>query len=533
MNPDGVSYLDVGQSFFHRDWANAVNAWWSPLYSWTLGLVLGIVNPGPKWEFPLVHLVNLAVFLLALFAFRFFLHALLKFNEPLSKPWPQDRKSLPQWAFMLLAYPIFLWIALEVETLYDVSPDMAVLACFCLSAGFLLRLRPEDKLWKFALFGLILGLGYWTKTILFPLGFVILATGYWWRRGNRWGRGIAVALLAFLCSSAPLIFLLSAQKDRFTFGDSGRLNFAWYVSPHTFWRNWQGEVPGSGTPAHPTRQLLQHPPVFQFDGPVVGTYPPWTDPSYWNEGLQGHFKLKPELEVLAGTVPSELRLLLLARPQLVTALIVLALLSGSEWFTGLHQLWPLIAMSGAGMALYLPLVENDRYLGGFVIVLFLTLLIALRLRVWDQTSAAYVTLAVFLTMTAATADYTVRILTNHLAIPGSGPNSTVQDVTAAEELWRMGIRPGDKVAVIGDGTGAYWARLAKLRIIAEIMDANHGPREFWDSPEEVRESVYQIFAKTPAKLVVSTCRVCPPGLMNGWENIAGTPYCVYRLQPSR
>lgn len=27
MNPDGISYLDVGDSFFRRDWANAVNAW--------------------------------------------------------------------------------------------------------------------------------------------------------------------------------------------------------------------------------------------------------------------------------------------------------------------------------------------------------------------------------------------------------------------------------------------------------------------------------------------------------------------------
>ena len=26
MNPDGISYLDVGDSFFRRDWANAVNA---------------------------------------------------------------------------------------------------------------------------------------------------------------------------------------------------------------------------------------------------------------------------------------------------------------------------------------------------------------------------------------------------------------------------------------------------------------------------------------------------------------------------
>ena len=50
----------------------------------------------------------------------------------------------------------------------------------------------------------------------------------------------------------------------------------------------------------------------QFPG-----YPPWTDPSFWNEGLQAHFKLRPQMEVLARTVPSELRLLFRARPELV------------------------------------------------------------------------------------------------------------------------------------------------------------------------------------------------------------------------
>jgi hypothetical protein len=79
MNPDGISYLDVGDSFFRRDSVNAMNAWWSPLYPWTIGLVLGVAKPSPKWEFPLVHLVNLGVFVIALFAFRCLLHTLLRF----------------------------------------------------------------------------------------------------------------------------------------------------------------------------------------------------------------------------------------------------------------------------------------------------------------------------------------------------------------------------------------------------------------------------------------------------------------------
>lgn len=441
---------------------------------------------------------------------------------------------MPDWALVLLTYPIFWWIALDVDGLDGVTPDLAVGACFCLTAGMLLDLRPDDTLWKFASFGMALGIGYWTKAIFFPLGFVTLTTAYLWKRSRPgWGRGMLVAGLVFLCTSAPLILLLSDQKGRFTFGDSGKINYAWYVSPRTFHRNWQGEVPGSGTPLHPTRQLLRHPPLFEFDGPVVGTYPPWTDPSYWNDGLQWHFKLKPQLEVFASTVRSEVRLLFRDRPDLVAGVIILALLSGRRWLTGLRQLWPLVAVSMVGMGLYLPLVENDRYLGGFVLVLFLTLLAAVRLRPDVQKSAAYIVVAVFITMAIATADYTVRVVTHHLAIPGNGPNSTVQDTTAAEQLWRMGVRPGTKVALIGDGTGAYWAHLAKLRIVAEIMDSMEQSREFWNAPEEVKQHVYDVFAQARAKLVVTSCPLCSPGTPTGWQHIEGTSYCMRPLQPSQ
>jgi hypothetical protein len=531
MNPDGMSYLDVGESFFRRDWANAVNAWWSPLYPWTVGFVLGIGKPSPRWEFPLVHAVNFVVFAIALLAFRFFVHELLAFRrERVGDGASGEAESLPDWAVLLLAYPIFWWIALEVVTIYDVSPDLAVMACFSLAAGILLRLRASDKLWKFALFGVILGIGYWTKAVLFPLGFVILAVGYWWRRSERsWRIGIVTSAVVFLCACAPLIFLFSQQKGRFTFGDSGRVNYAWNVAPRTQTRNWQGQEPQSGTPVHPTRQLLRHPPVFEFDGPVVGTYPPWTDPSYWNEGLRAHFELRPQIEVLTGTLRSEIRLLLVARPALVVGIIVLALLSGYSWWLNLWSVWPLIAMSVTGLAMYLPLIENDRYLGGFVLVLFALLIAAAQVHTQEKRAAIYVVFAVFLALALSTADYTVRIVTHHWAIPGVGPYSAAQDVVAAEQLWHMGVRPGDKVAVITDGTGAYWARLAKVRIVAEIMDMNHGAREFWNAPADVKQNVYRIFVQAHATAAVSACPACPAPGSEGWQPIAGTPYCVRML----
>ena len=144
--------------------------------------------------------------------------------------------------------------------------------------------------------------------------------------------------------------------------------------------------------------------------------------------------------------------------------------------------------------------------------------------------------AVFLVMALGTADYTLRVFTSHLAIAGSGPNSTGQDLVAAQELRRMGAQPGDKVAVIGDGASAYWARLGKLRIVAEIMDTNmdanmdrnQGSKQFWDAPEEARQNVYNLLAQAQAKLVVASCPPCPSAAL-GWKSIAGTSYCVRPL----
>jgi hypothetical protein len=532
MNPDGVSYLDLGDALVRRDWTHAVNAYWSPLYGWALGVVVGGIQPSPKWEFPLVHAVNFAIFLVALFCFRYFLHEVFRFcREPdgLGPAHSESRLALPEWALLLLGYSTFLWASLELVSLYDVSPDQAVLSCVCFEAGLLLRLRRDPTLRNFALLGLLLGLGYWIKAILFPLGIITVALVYGWRRPPRiWRYGALVSLLTFLAMSAPLVLMLSVEKGRPTFGDSGRLNYAWAVSPRTFWRNWQGEPPGSGTPAHPSRQLMQNPPVFEFGSPVPGTYPPWTDPSYWNEGLRWHFNLRSQVQVLVANFATEIDLLLRAQPGLVIAVIVMALLSGGVWFAGLRELWPLIALPVAAFALYLPVHVEGRFLGGFVVVLFLTLLAAARLRPADQKSAGYVVIAVFITMALGTADVTVRYATHRLAIPGSGPNSAWTDAVAAEQLHRMGSRPGDKVAVIGDGTGAYWARLARLRIVAEVMGANHGAAQFWESSQETKERVYAAFASAGASSAVASC---PAHGADGWQAIPGTDYCVLPLHP--
>src|SRR5438128_10511343 len=45
MNPDGISYLDIGDAYWRGDWHMAINAYWSALHSWILGLFLKVLKP--------------------------------------------------------------------------------------------------------------------------------------------------------------------------------------------------------------------------------------------------------------------------------------------------------------------------------------------------------------------------------------------------------------------------------------------------------------------------------------------------------
>ncbi len=522
MNPDGISYLDVGDAFVHHDWAVGINGWWSPLYAWTLGIVVNIVKPAPQWEFPLVHAVNFAIFAFALFAFGFFLRSLLASTNQLSLPgtWA----NLPESSIQLLGYAIFLWISLEVITVYDVSPDLAVSGFVYLMVGALLRLRQTSALRHSLLLGVSLGVGYWTKAILLPVGLFSVCVALLWSREKLWRRRLIQAVLVFAFVAAPFIVLLSAEKHRFTFGDSGKVNYAWAMS-NAPTRNWQGGQSDAGQPLHPTRLVLSSPPVYEFNGPVVGTYPPWTDPSYWNQGIRVHFRFGRQMRVLATTVPSEARLLLRSQPALVAEIVFLLFIGGMGVWVGVRKLWPILVIPLAGMGAFIPIIENDRYIGAFVLVFFVVLLACTR--VPDQKTAKCLSVAVFIAMALGTVDLTVRIATHHPSIPGNLPTSTDDHVAVAQRLWTSGIHPGDSVAVIGDGTGAYWARLGKFHIVAEVMGMGHGAEQFWKSPEESRAKVCDTFLRANAKIAVGAC---PAEIPEGWQRIPGTPFCFRRLR---
>src|SRR5215208_5932895 len=173
MNEDGVSYLDLGDAYLAGDW-RPINSVWSPLYPLILGSVLRLVRPSLQWEFTVVHLVNFGVYVLALICFEFFWRETRRALETEVRSDP-GKIILPEWAWWTFGHTLFIWSAVVLIRLRTVTPDMVVAAIVYLAAGLLVRIgTAQSRPTTHPAFGGLLGLGYLTKAVMFPIGLIFL-----------------------------------------------------------------------------------------------------------------------------------------------------------------------------------------------------------------------------------------------------------------------------------------------------------------------------------------------------------------------
>jgi len=527
MISDGVSYLDIGDAYFRGDWAAAVNAYWSPMYSWCLGFALYLLKPSMWWEFVTVHVVNLIIYVAALFCFRFFIHSILRALRSDGAADSHDLVALPDSVLMGLGYGLFLWCSLVLIDVGRVTPDLLTAAILFLIAGYLVELRVENSYPKFAVFGVLNGFAYLSKGVMFPLGFGFLVILFFSdKRSKARIGGVLLSAVMFVAVCSPFILALSKQKGRLTFGDTGKLAYAALVSPGTPQIHWQGEPAGSGTPRHPTRKLLDDPPVFEFGEPVHGTYPPWDDPSYWNEGVQWTFRLRSQLRVLVKSAFAYEDVVFSELGLLAGALIFL-FIGGTPTRRAIAANWPLLAAACLSLAAYAPVLVITRYVGASIVVLGVAIFAGVRLRKDEKLDSLtkYVAAAVVATVLLTVGGHVVDTIYANNTV-GADPSSK-EEIEAAAALTRMGMRAGDKVSVVGVGAVNHWARAGRFRIVAEIPAAGVGAREFWAAPAERRNLAYACLSTTGAKALIAWSPPASTRADAHWRRIADTDYYVY------
>jgi hypothetical protein len=532
MNPDGISYLDIGDAYFRADWTLAINPVWPPLYAWLLGLVNFIVKPSMQWEFPTVQIVNFFIYLAALGSFLYLWKGLRSFLQPYNQ---NEWISFPEWLWWAIGYALFIWTSLSLIQIWAVTPDMLVAAILYLITGIIVRLRAASHGWQtYVLLGAILGLGYLAKTFMFSMAFVYLVLSLIITRVSvKAVLRTSLALGVFLLVSLPFVLTISQKVGRFTLGESGAITYLRYVGNIPF-PHWQGDLQRGILPTHPSRLLLADPPVYEFGTPIGGTYPISIDPSYWYAGLEVPFSFGNQLARIVDGVIFYAELFLLRHGVFTACMIALLVIAIQQKAFSRSDVrnWALILPAAAGLGLYALVLVADRYVGAFILLFWGGILANIRMPNVQRNDSIIKTLSAI----AVLGLLAVIALFNLEGINRLNPDRLAAAPAAAEnppptwpgevaiELQQLGIQPGDPVGVIGYAYDSFWARLARVKIVAEMLEAD--AEKFWVGDEALQADVVNAFARSGAKAVVAEY---VPGYANleGWHQVGISNYFIF------
>jgi hypothetical protein len=539
MNADGMSYLDMALESLKSGPTNLINGYWSPLYPALISVALAILRPPPAALFPVVHLVNVLIFWLTLFCFKYFLRSWLAVQRGNSA---SDGYSIPY--LIPFCFGIFLWFTMEFTRPSLETPDLCVTAIVLLAAALCCRASLYSQ-WKYFLaLGLTLGLGYYAKTVMFPLSLILLAILFVLPPSGKGARlKVASAALVFLIVAAPLAVLISRRVGHLSIGETGRINYALYTNGLPIPPSW---APGlNGTPEHPPRTILGKPIILEFATPVKGTNPLGYDPSYWFAGVRAHFDLRQQLSAIETNLRF-LREFLSETAAIVSGALMLLLLSSCRSLRRrpVRPFWWLILWPVAACGMYAIVIVETRFLPGFLVIFSLALYVFLWQEV-DQLARTAVLGTVFFVLLFPTLLHIVRTSAGHAS-------GKPEYILVGDALLANGIGPGDSIAVAGGTTyetggktyrengawTAYYGRYAGVRVTAAIVDADDGKDmperpapEFWHLGQEDLTRVKDLLARIGVKAIVAQDRPADSTPAD-WRRVSGTPYSILLLSGS-
>jgi hypothetical protein len=248
--------------------------------------------------------------------------------------------------------------------------------------------------------------------------------------------------------------------------------------------------------------------VFEFATPIQATHAVSFDPSYWYEGVTPRLSLPAQIRIIRSNLGVYAALFF--PEQAVLVLLVCAGLWRQRRpvrvFRMLRQC-SLTILAAVALGAYALVLVEGRYVGPFMPLLWGDLLANLRgaasstMHRLATIGAALVVVSLGFPVLKADRD-SARALSSFLTaspeqralLLPTWPNEV------AEELHALGVAPGSEVAVIGYGPASYWARLARVRVIAEMFGWES--ESFWRDAA-TRARVTRAFEETGAVAIVA------------------------------
>ena len=527
IDGDAVAYMDLADLIANHQWAGVVNAYWHPLYPATLLLARWLFHPSRATELHAYYRINFLIFLLEAAAVFAFTTAVCRLRDALIGARSSEGASrtgyvLPMDAVRLLGLGLLVIASQRELTMGKVRPDALLQALLLFAMSAMLTLcRPAvqgggsaganrnaiSPAWRFGaagLMGVALGFAYLTKSFAFLVSLLAIAAvasvQVWLlkRRVTQVAALMALTAVCFGVIAGPYVAALSRQKHRLDFGDSGSLNYAWYVggTEKMHLLPEQTERFGSSTVhlIHPERQVMAAPGVYSYKALPYGTLPVWFDASFFNERIVTHMRPGQLVRRDARNVVLVVRYLL-NHPEAWLLLALLLLLGarlrlrGTGFASQSFLLLP--ATLGLLMWCIYGLVNvEERYVTVAYLLIVLPVFAALRgdgvhasrpagleqgpQFAWSTltvaASASVALLALLALGESARSAAELRRLQSVRGISRGWQDSPMFAV--GEQLSQMGVPRGSKIACVGTIAclyDPYWMRLAGVCTTTEIF----------------------------------------------------------------
>jgi len=516
VSADAISYLDMSDGVMPGEsWHRLINGVWSPLYPLLLGIVRRTFNIYASNEIAAGHLLNLGFFLFAFLCFEFLLRKVVR-RIPRGA-------SLPAWAISCLAYSLFLWASISKISLTSLRADMLMSGFVYLAAGILLNMQGRQARWReYCNLGLVLGIGTLAKSPMLPLGVFVVAVSLFavqnWRSALKMA---ASSLLIFLATGSLYFVPLSIAQGHFTLGESAAFNYLVYVNRAR--PMWYMQEPGSasGRFSHSPEKIFSTPTAYGFTHSSLVTHPLRFDPSDWVRGVRPRFVLRDQVRGCIASIRKLIGLLAGLTPVVLLALtLVIVSWKRRRLSTSLKSAWSVWLVGFTGCVMYVPMHVEPRYVGAFLALFWLGLILSFELPGTlgrRLANASTIVVVAGLTVPLIVGDGMRYLESRRIA------NA---DAEAAAELARLGIGPGEKVARISPTvTDLGIERIARVEVVAEV-GIGDSPK-FWKSSLATQHAILNLFASRGAKVVVATLTQPTPDVRPGWTQLGSTQYWAW------
>ena len=212
---DEISYINIAHAYIIGDWGNAINGYWSPLFSWLMTPFLLLIGFKPLYGVYVSKILSITIGLLTIVSIRRFSRT-LKINITVER------------AILFGSIPALVLFSLLYNT-----PDLLLVCILIFYLSIIFDSKYSNNLFNGILCGFIGSLAYLTKSFAFPFflfHFILFNLIFYFRSlkidKSNILKNLCLGMFLFFVVSGLWIGAISEKYGELTVSTSGSYNQA-------------------------------------------------------------------------------------------------------------------------------------------------------------------------------------------------------------------------------------------------------------------------------------------------------------------